>query len=218
MVFITQDPSLDFHSELPTAFASIEAARNSLDYHWNGCIRMINRQNVQGKPVGSEADRQHYLKIFRDWNTALEALLSDNTLDARSMQGARVLQISHTFATITVQAQLGSGFLKESDWDLCLHYHHRIIALAEEAFNGAGCDSNDSDRVQEAPSFSLDMNIVWPLYAVTHKCRDPVLCRKAVALLKSSPRQESIWDSVLAGRVAEKLISIEEKGLGVVRS
>jgi len=69
-------------------------------------------------------------------------------------------------------------------------------------------------RVQRL--FSLDMNIVAFLYAVSHKCRDPLVRRKAVARLKSHPRKEGIWDSVLTARVAERLISIEEEGLGEV--
>ncbi len=49
-----------------------------------------------------------------------------------------------------------------------------------------------------------------------HKCRHPVIRRKAVALLYSSPRQEGVWDSILTARVAERLIGIEEAGLGKV--
>ena len=50
------------------------------------------------------------------------------------------------------------------------------------------------------------------------KCRHPVIRRKAVSLLYTAPRQEGVWDSILTARVAERLIGIEEAGLGTVVS
>ncbi len=58
--------------------------------------------------------------------------------------------------------------------------------------------------------------ITTDLSKKAHKCRHPVIRRKAVSLLYSSPRQEGIWDSILTARVAERLIGIEEAGLGKV--
>ena len=48
------------------------------------------------------------------------------------------------------------------------------------------------------------------------KCRHPVVRRKAISLLYAAPRQEGVWDSILTARVAERLIGIEEAGLGTV--
>lgn len=53
------------------------------------------------------------------------------------------------------------------------------------------------------PVFSLDTGIVLPLYFVATKCRYPTIRRKSIALLKSTPRQEGVLNSMLTGRVAE---------------
>jgi hypothetical protein len=62
------------------------------------------------------------------------------------------------------------------------------------------------------PVFSLDIGIVTPLYVVVSRCRDPAIRRRGLQLLASCNRREGIWDSTLAARVAERLITIEENG------
>lgn len=61
------------------------------------------------------------------------------------------------------------------------------------------------------PSFSADLGIVPPLFVVATKCRDFVLRRQAIQLLKSSSRREGMWDSELAARIGAWIASIEEQ-------
>jgi hypothetical protein len=60
------------------------------------------------------------------------------------------------------------------------------------------------------PSFSADMGIVPPLFMVATKCRDPTLRRQAIQLLKSSARREGMWDSNMAARISEWVMTLEE--------
>ncbi|KAK7749518.1 hypothetical protein SLS53_000093 [Cytospora paraplurivora] len=61
------------------------------------------------------------------------------------------------------------------------------------------------------PSFSADLGIVPPLYVVATKCRDPVIRRKAIQLLRSSSRREGMWDSELVARIGMWIMGIEEE-------
>lgn len=61
------------------------------------------------------------------------------------------------------------------------------------------------------PSFSADLGIVPSLFVVATKCRDPLIRRRAVQLLKSSSRREGMWDSELAARIGIWIASIEER-------
>lgn len=61
------------------------------------------------------------------------------------------------------------------------------------------------------PSFSADLGIVPPLFVVATKCRDPVIRRQAIQLLKSSSRREGMWDSELAARIGIWIAEIEEQ-------
>ena len=94
-------------------------------------------------------------------------------------------------------------------WDRFTARYEHIVELASLIVE----PNPDGNTQKQRPEFSQDMNTVGPLYAVAHRCRDPVIRRKAVAILYAAPRQEGVWDSMLTARVAEKVISIEEEGL-----
>jgi len=64
-----------------------------------------------------------------------------------------------------------------------------------------------------SPLFTLDGGIVGPLYDISRRCRDPRIRRRAIHLLYTYPRQEGMWDGVLAARVAERVVAIEEGGV-----
>lgn len=61
------------------------------------------------------------------------------------------------------------------------------------------------------PSFSADMGIVPPLYVVATKCRNPLVRRQAIQLLRSSSRREAMWDSELTARIGSWVMEIEEQ-------
>lgn len=63
-------------------------------------------------------------------------------------------------------------------------------------------------------SFCLDMGYIIPIYTVASQCQDPILRRRAIALLRSAPRQEGIWNSVLVAKAAERITELEESGMG----
>lgn len=67
------------------------------------------------------------------------------------------------------------------------------------------------------PSFSADLGIVPPLFVVATKCRDPVIRRQAIQLLKSSSRREGMWDSELVARIGMWIAGIEEEEDAVPR-
>jgi hypothetical protein len=60
------------------------------------------------------------------------------------------------------------------------------------------------------PSFSADLGIVPPLFVVATKCRDPIIRRQAIQLMRSSARREGMWDSELAARIGIWIAGIEE--------
>lgn len=62
------------------------------------------------------------------------------------------------------------------------------------------------------PSFSADLGIVPPLYVVATKCRNPIIRRQAIQLLRSSSRREGMWDSELTARIGIWIMDIEEEG------
>ncbi|KIV84055.1 hypothetical protein PV11_06029 [Exophiala sideris] len=61
-----------------------------------------------------------------------------------------------------------------------------------------------------SPTFTMSSGVVPHLYMVTARCRDPVVRRQGLRLLRASNRREGLWDSQLTARVAERVMLIEE--------
>jgi hypothetical protein len=81
-----------------------------------------------------------------------------------------------------------------------------IVDMAE--FLLTAISSKEKSKI---PKFCFDSCVVIPLYMTGFKCRDSKTRRKAISLLLDYPRREGVWDSVLAGKMAEWAMSIEEE-------
>jgi hypothetical protein len=55
-----------------------------------------------------------------------------------------------------------------------------------------------------------DMGWITPLFFTALLCRNHRIRHQAVRLLESAPHKEGIWDGLLAARVAEQVIALEE--------
>ncbi|KAL1610256.1 hypothetical protein SLS60_001921 [Paraconiothyrium brasiliense] len=69
-----------------------------------------------------------------------------------------------------------------------------------------------STSKQKPPSFSpsFELSPIVPLFVTACRCRDPVLRRRAVAILLNCRRREGVWDSFGAAMVALNCIKLEE--------
>ncbi|KAF2447399.1 hypothetical protein P171DRAFT_407518 [Karstenula rhodostoma CBS 690.94] len=61
--------------------------------------------------------------------------------------------------------------------------------------------------------FTFEISVVPPLHFVATRCRHPLVRREAVALLKTNPPREGLWDVDTHIAVAERVIAIEESVL-----
>ena len=55
-----------------------------------------------------------------------------------------------------------------------------------------------------------DPGVIPPLYFCATKCRDPILRREALRLMRQAPPQENFWALVASHRVVAKIIAVEE--------
>ncbi|KAK3944425.1 putative transcriptional regulatory protein [Diplogelasinospora grovesii] len=82
-----------------------------------------------------------------------------------------------------------------------------IVTLGEKIISFIS--PHDDSRCQ-AISFCLDMGFIIPLYTVASQCQEPSTRRRAIALLRSTSRQEGLWNSLLIAQAAERIMEIEE--------
>ncbi|PYH40693.1 Zn(II)2Cys6 transcription factor domain-containing protein [Aspergillus saccharolyticus JOP 1030-1] len=72
-----------------------------------------------------------------------------------------------------------------------------------------------SAALPSQPTFTLSLGFLTLLYICATRCRDSTIRRRALRLLETCRRREGVWDSDLAGRVARRLIEIEEHAAGL---
>ncbi|KAJ6108797.1 hypothetical protein N7512_008634 [Penicillium capsulatum] len=67
-------------------------------------------------------------------------------------------------------------------------------------------------KLLKSPStvFSVTLGVITPLYMCATRCRDSITRHQAITLLLYCQRREGLWDSEVAGRIATRLVSIEE--------
>lgn len=219
-----------FGPHIPAVFTSLEEAQSSLYYHQNRCLKAAYDLDVasRGNSVTS-LDEDAYLEdysqgrdVFRDilwrWSSAFEAFLlkASPTMDSKALQGAAVLKISHRRSSLQVEYHKLSRLKSPNTWDPLIRECAEIVDLAASVVK---LHNGTSENIaSKGPVFFMDVNIVGPLFIIAHRCRDPIIRRRAIALLYSTPRQEGLWHSIITARVAEKIMNVEEAGLGEVKS
>ena len=201
---------------IPSAFSSLQEANNSLQYQMNAYdeveYKIIERQFED--EMSAVAQLSHHINQFNSWDKALNAFLSCHNLDAADMAKVKIFQLQHAYFLFTILGQKADGIPSEMGADSLGDIARRLLTLAQQAIGYSG----QSLTIEvAAPRFAFGMNIVAPLYGLAHHCRDPVIRREALKLLKATRRHEGIWDGEKAAYLAETIIAIEERGLGPVR-
>ncbi|KAL8855681.1 MAG: hypothetical protein Q9178_007692 [Gyalolechia marmorata] len=216
-----------FNPDIPVVFKSLEEARNSLDYQWNLYLqKAVNFQYLILLKEGTESqehrdannvDRSHFRAIFEKWMTAYQVFLDRNvaSMNSKSLQGAMVVKMHAKLGAMHLEFSTFQLLHDPMCWDKSLPVFEDLVSLAAAVIDAQ--NAADEKGLQK-PVFQLDHSIIGPLFSVSHKCRDPYLRRKAISMLYSAPRQEGVWDSILTARVCERIMNLEEEGLGEVKA
>ena len=213
-----------FTSNVPCKFSSLEEARNCLDHIWNTTVRFFYRfademesRGVTSAPSAALVDlHKTQLDRLEAWRTTFDKFLEHegDNLDLRGLQGTMALRISSVVLETHMDTfHSGEFFLDETVWDRYVPQYIETVSYAKTLLEVSTKLSSDSDK----PEFFLDMGVIAPLHNVAARCRDPQIRRQAIALLSSKQRQEGLWVGELTARVAERLMNIEEQGLGIVQ-
>lgn len=92
--------------------------------------------------------------------------------------------------------------------DNLLPLYKEVVSSAESHMQLT--DMNPMNNELSVPCFTLDMGVIGPLYEVACNCRDPVLRRKIIQLLRRRNRQEGLLNSMLYARAVKTIVAIEE--------
>ena len=162
-------------------------------------------EDLLNEALAAQAD--HRAQLER-WLQTLNAFLTDYSirLGSKELRGAVILKIHHITCKILLEA---TGYDHETGFDDLIHEFDRIVALAETLSRIPSAIPSAGTK----PAYSFDMGILPPLYYTAVRCRDPVIRRKALALLSASPRREGVWDSLVLAAIVRWVIGEEESDL-----
>ncbi|TVY85209.1 hypothetical protein LSUE1_G000764 [Lachnellula suecica] len=197
------------YDDLPLSFTSIQEAKNMFQYGrclFNNSAAQSSSNLVQDPPAVETLVRFQTLTL--KFSLALREFIKSNSLSFTPKEdiAVAVLQLHVLSGYISMHLGLLPS-TRRPHWTEFITQFEEMIALGEKIV--ASISPGNSLRGQTT-SYCLDLGFVIPIYSVAIQCRDPILRRKAIALLRSTPRQEGLWNSVLIAKAAERIMEIEE--------
>ena len=206
----------DKEPDIPISFASLEAARSELDYVYTYATRIA--QTLPRPPPVDRSKTSDEIKVsldlirnssrirLRQWSSAFENFLQGkHDLTAIEQRAVRILNLHRVVMKLTVDVAFGA-LSNEMFWDDYVQDFQSLVLHAEEVLQL-------SPAGNQRPGFTLDGEVNMALFFAAVKCRHSELRWKAIALLRSTNRQEGMSNSLLTADVAERLVQIEEEGL-----
>jgi len=212
-------------SELPTptstpsVFSTLVECRNAMIDTCNPVIQFVTLPHVyRFRPdVPIDVQEQSTLEVrLRQWLEGFEAFLrrSETTLTNQDRQGATILRIQHKVVSVWLVTR---GAVEQSSYDEYVAEFQSIITLVETMdaakYSGLVPSPRSTGETERPPAFVFDLYVIPVLYFVAIKCRHPLIRRKAISLLSSSPRREGLWDAAPVARAAQRVMAIEEEPL-----
>jgi cholestenol delta-isomerase len=155
-------------------------------------------------PILSE-DHQSANRALSQWNLDLSSFSTGHGTKTKE-QLQRPIALLEMYRIIMDIIIAVGVHRKETLHDDYLHSYKHVLALGE----GLVRDSAPASRNQ---FFCFDIGIIFPLFWVAIKCRDPATRRRSLKLLFSLHHQEGAWKSITAAKAAEFVIGVEEEGL-----
>jgi len=197
---------------IPSAFHSLADARVHFDNLANRAIKYL----ASIRDVENKVEESLHNQIFhaggksyeepaiggelRAWMKAFDYVL--NNASEVDFVGANTLRIH----ALTLQTSLRSAFFSpasdDTQFDIFLPEYCEMVALARRI----------STHKTFIKSFTFDTGILPPLFIVVAKCRDDMLRREVIDVLKNaSPRREGVWDALMVAKIGEELLRFESE-------
>ncbi|KUJ21348.1 uncharacterized protein LY89DRAFT_778907 [Mollisia scopiformis] len=216
---VLDDKVSGYHTNIPMTFTSLEQARNSLDHIRTLSVRFMKKampdpsfRDPAKKALTLDVLKTSSFIRLQQWSTAFNSFIRyHGDFDTTGQEAVHVLKMHRIFMGIVMGVDEERSFADETVWDQYKPQYEAIVAHATSVIELKTRDCETEGR--KRATFNLDSGINFPLIFVASKCRDGAIRRKAIQLLRTMDRYEGIWNSILSARVAERLISIEEKGL-----
>ncbi|KAH8681073.1 hypothetical protein BX600DRAFT_543722 [Xylariales sp. PMI_506] len=206
---------------VPPRFHSLVEARESI-------VGLVMDFMSGYRPLGFENDI-YFQRILGEWTAALEAFISsrgDAPLSNQDRRTVSLLRLYERYCRIELHftamraqsaAEEKSPSALATIEDDFMDVYSELIELAASALGMEGPEDTWPAQLPAQPQFHLEIGVTWILFAVISQCRDPVLRRRALALIPPESLQEGIWNSAMTSRLGNRLMALEEQGRDGIR-
>lgn len=145
-------------------------------------------------------EAEHYT-----WRAAFDRLRkrSSKTTGISDPRAPLALLIDYNTSLVWL---LNCIFQEESHFDNFTSHFEEIVRLAENILEL----SPETESKPDAEQFSLDPGVLAHIYWTAHKCRNPLIRRRAIKALARCPARQGMWFRPLIVQVASKIVETEE--------
>ncbi|GAM43437.1 C6 transcription factor [Talaromyces pinophilus] len=166
--------------------------------------------------VLANTSKQVVIGQLETWSHHFEEMLNHSShyaTDTESYHLILLLRLQNTILRILVSS---FGLGREMEYDKFLPEFQQCIAMADDVTAAHQLYAGSSK-----PAFTPEVGILPVLFIIGAiigaKCRDPVVRRRVLRVLRHQPLREAVWDNAFAARVVELIAEIEEGKAGGVR-
>ncbi|KAJ3537250.1 hypothetical protein NM208_g6392 [Fusarium decemcellulare] len=197
-------------------FKSLAEAREAL-------LDMIVEQASPGLRGLEPHNIAYHSANINQWCQSFDALVADyhsagKTISSADRRAMSLLQLHRQYLEINV-AKCLKGPGDPCFWDRFTGLFEEMVGHATIA---AGLDETGGSPREIAtdpfdPSrsrFHIDIGISAVLFSMIARCRDPIVRRKAIAVMRADQALEGVWNGPLTARTATRLVELEESRSG----
>ncbi|RDL40173.1 uncharacterized protein BP5553_00152 [Venustampulla echinocandica] len=212
---------------LPPSFTDLDEAQQYLKLIlWDANIFLYQASSkfspLETVSQSSRDLRDHLIAQIHFFHAALEPLLAEewSDLQCHPLHTASSLRLHSMVVLVKLSLSLNSP---EMGTDTLQPYFKYILSFCRDIMEFEAQADNTIGKTPKFPFsalgheiFTMEVRIAEPLFLVATKCRDGAIRRQAISLLLCSHRRELMWDSLIAGNIADWVMGIEEEGIDAI--
>jgi hypothetical protein len=176
-----------------------------MDSQKSGSMEKVHVMDLLEPSMSLGQARAHYMHLITQWHDAFVPILAH----ARTAAGgadflaATILELKYQALRLSIDSIPVAGVPDMIDF---MPYFEEIVSLGRQILE-------HTDVIHNKRLFTFESEVIIPLYVAGVKCAHSTTRREAIGLLSSSRRRENIWDGVVAAKLAEWIMNVEEEYL-----
>ncbi|KAH8601853.1 hypothetical protein B0O99DRAFT_562579 [Bisporella sp. PMI_857] len=212
--YIAYVPSTNSNPLYPYQFANLDEARQFRQIlvvdAYNSFLRSLGYHFTPVEEIPEEwiSIREGFLQKIHLWFAAFNPLLRLYLVDSAAHPLTRPDAMRFEVTILLLRL---SGMLQTPEAvydDLTSHFEY-LLGVCRDV---VAYERANADYGMGIETFASEPRIIPALYLCATKCRIPSLRNEALSMLFAERRREGIWESILHGKVAQWLISLEADG------